>query len=80
MLARAVDVPLAHLVGIDFAGDQLPEMREIRIQVVRMSERLKIGDEQFGFAVADNVAHRAIHLDPAAIQRHQRHADRSVFA
>ena len=74
-MSARVDVAFLHLVETDFPGKQAAYTIQIGGEVVGMGDLLKSAGEQFGLGVADENADRAVDLEPAAIERDQRHAD-----
>ena len=54
-------------------------MPEVRLQIVRMRDVLKCQAGQFFFGITQDVAQSRIDLQPASIQRYERHADGSIF-
>ncbi|MCX7062528.1 MAG: hypothetical protein NTZ11_16770 [Gammaproteobacteria bacterium] len=73
-----VDVALLHSVAFGPAVEQIPGMRKIGFQVVRMREFLKSQAQQLGFAEAEHGAERLVDADEAAIERHHRESDRRL--
>jgi hypothetical protein len=73
-----VEVALLHLVGLDLTRQDLAELVEVGLQVVRVGDVLECALQQLGLAVADDLAQGAVDLEPAAVGSDQRDADRCL--
>jgi len=77
-LAELVNVAFLHMVGRNLTGEQLLDIGQISVQIIRMGDGLEIRREQFLLRIADNVTQRAIDLQPVPIRTHERHPDRRI--
>ncbi len=71
MAAVLVEITFLHLVGQDFAGQQLLDKVQVLGQVVGMGDVLEIGRQQFSLGMADHVAQGVVDLEPAALRADQ---------
>ena len=77
-VSALVNVAFLHLVRADFPREEPPQLAEVGGEVVGMGDRLEVDRQQFFLGIADDLAEGLIDLKPAALQRHQGHADRRV--
>lgn len=76
-VALLVEIALLHLVGGNLTGQRLFEVGEVFLEVVRMGDRLEVSRQQFFFAVADDLAERAVHLQQFPVEVDEGEAMRS---
>ena len=78
-LAVAADIAFLHGVAADVAVEQIVQLAEIGVEVVRVGDLLKgQAIESFG-RIAEQLAQRPVNLQPFALRRHQRHADGGIL-
>ena len=78
-LPRLRQVTLLHRVGVDLAGEQTLAEREMGVEVVGVRDLLERHLQELLGGIADEVAERPVDLEPAPVERDERHADRRVL-
>ena len=73
--AVAMQVALLELVALDAAGQDLPDIGRVGIDVVGVRDLLEAHVAQAGGVVADQLAQGPVDLEPAAVGGDDRHAD-----
>ena len=74
-----VDVALLALIRPDLTIEHAPHALHVRAQIVGVGDPLKVEFEEFCFGVSNDLAQRAIDLQPAPFCRQQPLADRTLL-
>ena len=77
--AVAVEVAFFLLEGGNLPRREPAHPLAARRQIIRMRDVRKSPGQQLGFRIADQEAERPVDLEPAPLNRHQRHPDRRVL-
>ena len=77
-MSLLVDISFFHLVGANLAPQHLVDIAEIRFQILRMSNLLKIGGQELLPRITNDLAQHLVHAKPGTVQSDECHSDHGL--